>query len=52
MDTENNAITVRPFVEAIAYLLHETFEGSPDGQPSAYLRSRGWVFLDARYGFG
>jgi len=29
MDTENNAITVKTFVEAIAYLLHETFEGSP-----------------------
>ena len=25
------------FVEAVAYLLRETFEGSPEGQPSAYL---------------
>ncbi|MFN6963892.1 MAG: DinB family protein [Pyrinomonadaceae bacterium] len=25
------------FIEAVAYLLRETFEGSPEGQPSAYL---------------
>ena len=25
------------FVESVAYLLRETFEGSPDGMPSAYL---------------
>jgi len=25
------------FVKSIAYLLRETFEGSPEGQPSAYL---------------
>lgn len=25
------------FVESVAYLLRETFEGSPEGQPSAYL---------------
>jgi hypothetical protein len=25
------------FIEGIAYLLRETFEGSPEGQPSAYL---------------
>ena len=27
----------RVFVESVAYLLRETFEGSPEGQPSAYL---------------
>ena len=34
---EGAAISQRHFVEAVAYLLRETFEGSPDGQPSAYL---------------
>ncbi|MGD9561529.1 MAG: hypothetical protein AB7F88_04840 [Pyrinomonadaceae bacterium] len=29
--------SVRTFVESIAYLLRETFEGSPEGRPSAYL---------------
>ena len=37
MATENNGIPQTLFVEAIAYLLRETFEGSPEGQPSAYL---------------
>src|ERR1035437_515333 len=37
METENNAIPRTRFVEAVAYLLRETFEGSPEGQPSAYL---------------
>jgi len=27
----------RHFLESVAYLLRETFEGSPEGQPSAYL---------------
>ncbi|HJS51131.1 MAG TPA: hypothetical protein VJ781_04465 [Pyrinomonadaceae bacterium] len=31
------AIPAKSFVEAAAYLLRETFEGSLDGQPSAYL---------------
>lgn len=31
------AIDARVFVEAAAYLLRETFEASPEGQPSAYL---------------
>lgn len=30
----------RAFVESIAYILRETFEGSPEGQPSAYLDRR------------
>lgn len=37
--TEGNEVSIssRVFVEAVAYLLRETFEGSPEGQPSAYL---------------
>lgn len=34
---ERNAISTQLFVESVAYLLRETFEGSPEGQPSAYL---------------
>ena len=30
-------IPAKHFVESVAYLLRETFEGSPEGQPSAYL---------------
>lgn len=30
-------ISRKYFVESVAYLLRETFEGSPEGQPSAYL---------------
>lgn len=30
-------IPTKLFVESVAYLLRETFEGSPEGQPSAYL---------------
>ena len=37
METENNVIPVKQFVESAAYLLRETFEGSPEGQPSVYL---------------
>jgi hypothetical protein len=33
----SGTIESRNFVEAAAYLLRETFEGSPEGQPSAYL---------------
>lgn len=33
----NDSISKQQFVAAIAYLLRETFEGSPEGQPSAYL---------------
>jgi hypothetical protein len=34
---ENSDISPALFVEAAAYLLTETFEGSPEGQGSAYL---------------
>ena len=37
MAVENNDIPAAQFVEAVAYLLRETFAGSPEGQPSAYL---------------
>ena len=37
METENNAIPIKYFVESTAYLLRETFEGSPEGLASAYL---------------
>lgn len=37
MEIENNVLPAKQFVEGVAYLLRETFEGSPEGQPSAYL---------------
>ena len=37
METENNVVPAKQFVEGIAYLLRETFEGSPGGQASVYL---------------
>ena len=37
METDKNEVKADQFVEAIAYLLRETFEGSPEGLPSAYL---------------
>lgn len=44
MENDKNSIPNRYFVESAAYLLRETFEGSPDGQGSAYL-DRGVSFL-------
>ena len=37
MNTDKNTIAGEQFTESVAYLLRETFEGSPDGQASAYL---------------
>jgi hypothetical protein len=37
MPDETVTISRTHFVESVAYLLRETFEGSPDGQASAYL---------------
>ncbi len=37
MNTDNLKIEQKQFVESAAYLLRETFEGSPEGIPSAYL---------------
>lgn len=45
MESENNGITKKQVVEAAAYLLRETFEGSPEGQPSAYLDRGVGVFI-------
>ena len=37
MADNTSQIGVKVFIESVAYLLRETFEGSPEGQPSAYL---------------
>src|SRR3954469_22869773 len=37
MADNTSQIDSKVFIEATAYLLRETFEGSPEGQPSAYL---------------
>ena len=37
MENVKSPIETKHFVESVAYLLRETFEGSPDGQGSAYL---------------
>jgi hypothetical protein len=37
MGTDSNTIEKQKFVGSLAYLLRETFEGSPEGQMSAYL---------------
>lgn len=45
--SKDNSSTIgqKQFVEAVAYLLRETFEGSPEGQPSAYLDRGVGVFI-------
>jgi hypothetical protein len=35
--SEDRTITTKQFTETVAYMLRETFEGSPEGMPSAYL---------------
>ena len=37
MADNTSQIDTKVFIESVAYLLRETFEGSPEGQPSAYL---------------
>jgi hypothetical protein len=37
MSSPKNSANNTYFVESVAYLLRETFEGAPDGQPAAYL---------------
>lgn len=37
MSEENSTIKAKQFVESVAYLLRETFAGSPPDKPSAYL---------------
>lgn len=45
MTSPKNSLQTSQFIEALAYLLRETFEGSPEGQPSAYL-DRGVGFFN------
>ena len=45
MSSPKNSLQTEHFVESVAYLLRETFEGSPEGQPSAYL-DRGVGFFN------
>ena len=45
MTSPKNSLQTVQFIEAVAYLLRETFEGSPEGQPSAYL-DRGVGFFN------
>ena len=49
MESDKNQIDRAQFVEAVAYLLRETFEGSPEGAASAYLDRGVGIFstLDA-----
>lgn len=37
MNVENNMIDKADFLKDLLFVLRETFEGSPEGQPSAYL---------------
>lgn len=37
MAESTSQIDTKVVIESVAYLLRETFEGSPEGQPSAYL---------------
>lgn len=46
MKAVKNTIAAEQFVESAAYLLRETFEGSPEGKPSAYL-DRGIGFFNS-----
>lgn len=43
--SSETTIASRAFVESVAYLLRETFEGSPEGQPSAYLDRGVGIFI-------
>ena len=45
MSSPKNSLQTEHFIESVAYLLRETFEGSPEGQPSAYL-DRGIGFFN------
>ena len=37
MENGTGSIPVKNFVETVAYLLREAFEGAPEGQPNAFL---------------
>lgn len=45
MENGQDHIARKHFVESIAYLLRETFEGSPEGMPSAFLDRGVGVFI-------
>lgn len=45
MENDKNYITDQQFTASVAYLLRETFEGSPEGQPSAYLDRGVGIFI-------
>ena len=45
MENDKNHITSQQFTASVAYLLRETFEGSPEGQPSAYLDRGVGIFI-------
>ncbi|MEO7674599.1 MAG: hypothetical protein ABIU09_11050 [Pyrinomonadaceae bacterium] len=45
METDKNHISIQQFAASVAYLLRETFEGSPAGQPSAYLDRGVGIFI-------
>ena len=45
MENDKNYISSQQFTASVAYLLRETFEGSPEGQPSAYLDRGIGIFI-------
>ena len=45
MENDKNNIMVPQFTASVAYLLRETFEGSPEGQSSAYLDRGVGIFI-------
>jgi len=45
MSSPKNSMQSEHFIESVAYLLRETFEGSPEGLPSAFL-DRGIGFFN------
>ena len=45
MTSPQNSLQTEHFLESVAYLLRETFEGSPEGMPSAFL-DRGVGFFN------
>ncbi len=44
MNTDKNSINKDDFLRDVLFILRETFEGSPEGQPSAYLDKGAGVF--------
>lgn len=44
-ESDKNQIPAQQFAASVGYLLRETFEGSPEGQPSAYLDRGVGIFI-------